>query len=606
MRDGRVRSVPSDKVPAMDLRGRTVVLYGEFTSLGKKEAARRLEALGAHAVDTFTDDADAVFLAHGERGPIPRTEAMLRLPEFSEDALLGMLEAGGSSEHVADASPFIADYATDTDPELRATLEQADWSAFVAERDLPPLRARLDALESRSGVTDIHRLATERLYEAGHAFLLDPHGHDAEISAHALSPDGRYLATGSWVPEGDFDAGGVLQIWDVAAGRAVNIIRAVYGGVGWPGYSRTLQWSADGSRLGVAYGTNTVGVWPVIADEYGEPDAVINVSDGNSRPSPFAFHPDGRSAYYHSTTNGSGGLQGCIVPLIRGWLFWLPNHVTTDHPYLIARQLPPGLDELIRKSEVAEDVGEWVENPVWSPDGTRLFGTNAVSIDAATRTVAWYRPATLAALSADGRRAAVVDAHGLSVLDAADGRADGRPHAVAEPCALRWAPGRPDRLAVLTRRTPDAGPAVHIFDAGGHRGTTPIAHPEWTDHERWTGDRNAWAWAPDGDRAAVLTTGGTVELWSFADPEHPRKLDVFAVQDATAVHWGANDTLVLVGDRRLHFRHAETGTTVGDFTFLATPEADLRTWSVGCHHTWPTHWSPSRLHPDRGGADGPS
>ncbi|MEU6721492.1 hypothetical protein ABZ897_59480 [Nonomuraea sp. NPDC046802] len=45
---------------------------------------------------------------------------------------------------------------------------------------------------------------------------------------HVLSPCGRYLAVGSAVGE-EFDDGGVLQIWEVATGRCVNVIDRIPG-----------------------------------------------------------------------------------------------------------------------------------------------------------------------------------------------------------------------------------------------------------------------------------------------------------------------------------------------------------------------------------------
>lgn len=594
----------------------------------------------------MTGETDLMFLAVGERGPIPRTEHMLRTPQFDEVALLGMLERGEGTASPAEGEPplFLPQPPVDANPDdveaLYALVEGADWTAFVPDRDLVPLRTRLADLERHRGVTGAHRLATRRLRDAVEARLWHPFGHGAEIVGHAMSPDGRYLATGSWCPDGDYHAGGVLQIWDVASGRCVNTISDVDGGVGWPDHERTIQWSADGSRLAVAYATNIVGLWsPTGHDE--EPVATINVSDGNSRPSSFAFSPDGRRVYYHCTTNGDGGLQGCIVPFDRGALFWSPNHVTVDHPYAMARQLPRGVHEAFQHAEVGDNVGQWIENPVWSPDGTRLFGTNAICVDVGSRTVVWYAPASFAALSPDGSCVAVVAQDGLSFLDAADGRVQAGPFDLATVCSLRWASGRPNRLAVLTDRSDTAAPAVHIFDAGQHIGSAAVPHPQWQDGERWSGDRNAWAWAPDGDRAACLTDAGTVELWSFSDPARAERLRTFPADGACAARWGADDTIVLVADRRVRFVRAETGGVVGDFTFLQVPEGprpvegcgayeferqifplddhtwamtleadvvvapfdredrldSVLTWAVGRRHAWPVRWGELRVHP---------
>ncbi|MEU9119942.1 hypothetical protein AB0C96_08770 [Streptomyces sp. NPDC048506] len=637
----------------MELKGRTVALYGAFSSVGKDEAIRRLEALGARVADAVTEQTDLIFLAHGERGPLPRTDAMLRTPDLDEDALLGMLEReenkGVTATAGTDPRPFLSPdalAATADSQALCALLDGADWSAFTPDRDLPPLRARLTALEDSAGVTDAHRLATRRLREAVEPRLLHPYGHDVEIVGHALSPDGRYLATGSWVGD-DYDEGGVLQIWEVATGRCVNTVPGIEGGIGWPDYAGTIQWSADSTRLAMAYGTNRVGVWNP-ADDTPDPIATADVTDGNSRPSAFALSPDGRSVYHHCGTNGDGGLQGCLVPLDRGALSWLPNHVDTDHPYLMARRLPDAVRRGFDEAEPADDhddfrVGQWIERPVWSRDGTRLFGANALGVDASTRAVLWYAPAKLALPSPDGRLVAVVTTRGLFFRNADDGRIRCGPFVLGRPCSLRWAPGgATNRLAVLTPGSDTAAPAVHIFDEDDHVGSVAIPHPEWADDERWEGDRNAWAWAPGGDRAACLTYEDTVEVWSLTRPARARRLRSMPAEGARAVHWGADDTLVLVAETRVRFVRAETGEVLGDFGFLRVPEGsrplegdvlyeferqvfalDDRTWAmtlqpdvviapadraqaldsalawaVGGRYAWPVRWGALRVLPD--------
>lgn len=653
------------------------MLYGDFDTIGRNEAVRQLRSLGAQLTDEVTDETDLIFLSGFERGPIPRTEKMLATPFFNEDALAAMLERTQrtqrtqGTQHTAhtdtgeDSPPFLspAALADAADPAaLAALLDGADWSAFAPERDLPPLRARLTELERTDGVTDAHRAATRRVRDSDEATLLHPYGHEGEIVGHALSPDGRYLATGSWVSD-DYDEGGALQIWEVATGRCVNTVRWIDGGIGWPDYSRTIQWSADSTRLAMAYRTNSVGVWnPAGGDS--EPIASIDVSDGNSRPSEFALAPDGRDVYSHSTTNGEGGLQGCLVPLDRGELFWLPNHVETDHPYTLTQELP----EVVREKfeSIAErdyrdcEVGQWINGPVWSPDGSRLYGTNAIAVDAETRRVIWYAPARIARFSPDGDRVATVTSRGLFLRDAADGRIRCGPFALGKPCSLHWATGPGNRLAVLTPGSDTAPPAVHIFDGDLHVGTTAISHPEWADGQRWTGDRNAWAWSPGGDRAAVLTSeatneatgeaGGeaTVEVWSFADPARARRLWTLPAAEDHAVHWGADDTLVLIGDTRVRFVAAGTAEPVGDFIFQRVPEgprpvegevaaeyvgetelgkqvfalddrtwamtlnpgtviappgsedalAAVLSWAVGRRHAWPVRWGELQLLPD--------
>jgi hypothetical protein len=89
----------------MKLRGCTVVLYGDFLEIGRESAIRRLQALGARVADEVTEETDLIFLAPGERGPVPRTDAMLRTPYFDEDALIGMLEREEGAAPPVEAPP---------------------------------------------------------------------------------------------------------------------------------------------------------------------------------------------------------------------------------------------------------------------------------------------------------------------------------------------------------------------------------------------------------------------------------------------------------------------------------------------------------------------
>ncbi|MFD3525737.1 BRCT domain-containing protein [Streptomyces sp. NPDC058653] len=640
----------------MRLRGRTVVLYGTFRSVRRREAVRLLEALGARVAKTVTERTDLIFCADGSPGPLPRTEKTHRTPYYDEEALLGMvgLDRRGNADAPAaeEPPPFLSAraLAEAAGPDaLRGLLDGADWSAFTPDRDLPPLRDRLLELERAEGVTEAHRLADRRVRASGEARLVHPYGHDAEIVGHALSPDGRYLATGSWVTQ-EYAEGGVLQIWEVAAGRCVNTVRRIDGGIGWPEYKGTIQWSADSTRLAITHSTNRVGVWEPTAGS-SAPIATVDVSGGDSRPSDFALSPDGREIYLHCGTNGDGGLQGCLLPLDRGTLRWLPHRVTGDHPYLLSRSLPDAVREEFERIESSghedfrdEDFGngQWIEAPVWSPDGTRVFGANALCVDAATREVIWYAPATIARFSPDGARVATVTDGRLYLRDTADGRIRGGPFALDGPCSLHWAPGAAGRLAVLTHGSDTAAPAVHLFDGDSRAGSAAIPHPGWPDDERWSGDRNAWAWAPDGDRAAFLTTGDTVEIWSFADPADGRRLRSLPAAGIGAVHWGADDILVLVGATDVRFVRADTAEYRGDFTFLRVPEGprpvedlladdfrgdlfalDGSTWAmtlgpddviapdggeaaldsvltraVGRRHSWPVRWGGLRVLPD--------
>ena len=123
---------------------------------------------------------------------------------------------------------------------LTELLAAADWEAFDAARDLPPLRARLALLEREEGLTPAHRLASERTLRG--APLVVATKHRAAITAFSLSPCGRYLATGSETPAGDYSAGGSLVVWEVETGRALRVFDPIDGGVGWSEYAEP-SWS---------------------------------------------------------------------------------------------------------------------------------------------------------------------------------------------------------------------------------------------------------------------------------------------------------------------------------------------------------------------------
>ncbi|MGP3927805.1 hypothetical protein [Streptomyces sp. 8N616] len=293
------------------------------------------------------------------------------------DAPPGVGEVGAFVDHAALAS------AADPDA-LLSLLREADWSAFVSERDLLPLRGRLQEWERTHGVTEAHRYATDRMRSLGCTRLQHPFRHFTEIEDYAISPCGRYLATGSWCGD-DYHRGGVLQIWEIASGRCVNVLDRIEGGVGWPGHDDTMQWSADSRRVGLAYHTNQIGVFDPFDDAtHTYPIASASVTDGGNRPPDWALAPDGRSAFIDSAS--SCAVKGCVVPLEAGDLFWLPTYAPPRHPYLLTETLP---------AEFGQEGDElWPEDVSWSHDGSWLLVYDAkrrrtFAIDLPTKQMYW-------------------------------------------------------------------------------------------------------------------------------------------------------------------------------------------------------------------------
>ncbi|MEU8361147.1 WD40 repeat domain-containing protein [Nonomuraea sp. NPDC048882] len=451
-----------------------------------------------------------------------------------------------------------------------AVLRAADWSRYDPARDTAPLRDTLAALERAHGVTEAHRFATTRVRAAG-AVLRHPDVHRGEVNGYALSPCGRYLAIGSHTGE-DYDAGGVLQIFEVPAGRCVNVIDGIAGGVGFPDYTRSLQWSADGARIALEFSTNATGVWdPFGADR--EPIAQAFFFAGG-RPAGMALAPDGRRALVYG--GGSPFMWQVIVSMEQGQVSGPPDgEELGPEPLKFTGPLPGGYED------------DWGEEPElllrrihWSRDGRRIHGELRggwiVCLDAEERKVDWILE-TGADHDGDppewslGERLLAYQRDGkLIIADAATGRTLSEHPTPDEAEFLRWGPD--DRLAVVTSDRVTifegtTGERLHDLDVRVHR-----AHPRG-----W--DPLPWAWSPDGRRAALVDDAGRVELWELGGrPERLRVIDGLYRETGEqlplfGLEWTPDDVLVMVGGESLRFVRAATGEIIGDFAFDHEPDA---------------------------------
>ncbi|MBA0053934.1 hypothetical protein E0L36_24705 [Streptomyces sp. AJS327] len=588
----------------MDIRNRAVGIRGTFTTLDEGEAERRLRAAGVRVTDELAET-DVLFvgerLSEGEREDCERASAEGILQYENEEALLRALDEverpdEPSPDDAPGATPELEDVSGDAAPpeaparfvdhaELRDAepdrlvelLDEADWARFLPERDLLPLRERLSELEAAHGVTPAHRVATDGVRSYG-TLLSRPYGHRSTLVALALSPDGHHLATGSWYHEDQYGENGVLQVWELATGRCVNTLDFVEGGLGWYGHRRTMQWSADGRTLGMVVNTNEVSTW----DPFGasiEPWSAADVTPGVPRPPSWALHPDGRRAYIAAGKAKREGVNGALVPLDRGRLHWPAERAPKQHPFWLDAKLPTSRDGRHPRSL-------WVENPQWSADGQRLYSRgrrDAFVVDLERGEVRWHAPVgDVSAWSPDFRYLAHTQRRRIHFLDAETGeeveRSGGREPADLLPkrtlgranAGLYWAArGSVARLAaVLGPGSPQ--PGVHLYEDGVHRHHLPVQPARaqgGTDFE-------PWAWAPSGERAALLTHDGGVEIWALdgAEPELLRTEN--APYDALGLVWGAGDVLVAAGPRSLRFLCAVTGELLGDYTFLRTPDAE--------------------------------
>ncbi|MFF5213149.1 BRCT domain-containing protein [Streptosporangium sp. NPDC000396] len=556
----------------MIISGRQIVLAGRFGRLSKDEAKRGLEALGAKVTASVSAKTDLVF-AGAKSGAKVGPAAVRGVPIYDEDALAAVLE-GREPGTPPPSPPFTGVSHEGMGPgEALDTLKNADWSAFSPERDTVPLRDALQALERAHGVVDAHRLATARLRDAG-ALLRHSDVHHGELNGHALSPDGRHLAVGSRTGD-DYDRGGVLQVFEVATGRCVHAIDGIMGGVGFPDYTRSLQWSADGTRIALEYNTNATGVW----DPFGiahEPiaDAFFLAS---GRPSGMAFAPEGRRAFVYG--GESDFLRNVIVAMHEGSVAGPPDsHPEGTEPIEFSGPLP---DEF---RETWDDEPEFIlGRAFWSRDGSRVYGEAtgeyaAISLDVEKRQVSWIldleedQDAAPPEWSLDERLLAHQRGGKLVIADALTGETTAELPGYPGADVLCWGPG--GRLAVVD----PAGGTVGIIDAttGGHRYDLNV-QAATSNPRGW--DARSWAWSPDGERAACVTAEGRIEIWSLG--EHPERLRVMDGIRRTigqwdhgfGLEWPADDMLIAIGSHAVRFLRPESGEIVADHPFHHAPAA---------------------------------
>ncbi|KAA5831245.1 hypothetical protein ABT337_00640 [Saccharopolyspora hirsuta] len=624
----------------MIVKGSAVVLAGRFTEVSRAEAKRGLEALGAEVIGSVSARTDLVF-AGADAGAMAELAAAQDVPVHDEAALLAVL----SSEPAEFAG--IPDPSAGPDAALER-LRGADWSAFAPVRDTVPLREALEALEQMDGITEAHRLATQRMREAG-AVLRHPDVHRGDVVTHALSPCGRYLAIGSWCG-GDYDRGGAVQIWEVATARCVNVIDGIRGGAGWPGTARNLQWSSDGSRIAAEFDTNLTGVWdPHRAEAAPIAEAFFFAS---AKPTGFALAPDGERACVFQETPHA--FQSSIVSMLQGRVSGPPDGEELGPEPI--RFSTPLSAEARAVFGADEEAGILFDRAFWSRDGARIYGDIgqgrwAVSLDVEQRGLAWFRETGSAdgpppEWSLDERLLAHQDGGRLVISDALTGEPTADLAGYPGASFLSWGPG--GRLAVVVSPDPDvaADPVVGIVDGttGVHRYDLPVDVDSSDPHRS---DGLTWAWSPDGERAACATATGRIEVWALGEqPERLHELDglrreVDGYTSTFDLVWASHDVLIAIGRRALRFFRATTGEIIGDFAFDRAPRAprpldlgsdllpdpvfaldgetwaaafesgavivepgredalpDLLAWSVANRFAWPVRWGDLDIFPD--------
>jgi predicted DNA-binding WGR domain protein len=231
----------------------------------------------AYPSEAAAEDALAKLVAEKTKKGYVEVESVTRSSSSSTSstsssrAAVTPVTAGVAVSHVD--SGMIATLRGNLEPAaLARAIEAIPGSAFLDPLAADALIAALADHRALHGVTEAHRAASETVRP--HLSLLHPFAHESAITAAAISPSGRWLATGSGYvdTDGDWDAayerGGLVCVWDVLAGRCVNVLGRVKGGVGGAeGTPRALEWHQSEAALAASTGTHGVArLAPFAAD----------------------------------------------------------------------------------------------------------------------------------------------------------------------------------------------------------------------------------------------------------------------------------------------------------------------------------------------------
>jgi len=363
-------------------------------------------------------------------------------------------------------------------------------------------------------------------------------GHSAAVTSIAWSPDGKYLATGSW--------DNTAIIWNAATGEQVRQL------TGHRRFIASISWSPDGSRLATASWDDMVRIWDVsdgmvLATLHGEDGIASSVAWSPDSKFVAAGYGDGSTILWdlasgkeilklHSATGKVNGVS------------WSPD----NKRLALSSGRSAEVWDLAGKKKLVSLTGHsgLIGSIAWSPDGSRIAtgswdqtarvwdagdGRELLALIGHSNTVAGV------AWSPDGSRIATASWDNTAkVWDTQNGRElftlKGHSGVVA---GVAWSPDG-ERLATAswdsTAKVWDAGSNKEVSTLNGRRG--PVA---------------AIAWSP-GSRRLSTANGSVVVLW---DPQSGRellRLDSGAFAPLTAVAWSP--------DGRRLAAAAETETTI--------------------------------------------
>jgi WD40 repeat protein len=421
------------------------------------------------------------------------------------------------------------------------------------------------------------------------SWSLETRRHRGAIWCHALSPDGRTLATGG--------LDGTVRLWDVESGR---LLRAL---LGHNSYVSGLDWSPDGNTLASA-GTYdiTVRLWDTRSGRplrilKGHPAEVTRVK----------WSPDGRTVLSSGGQSGVLSSWNAVTGVKRGTLelgqplsgmSWHPdgNSVALVGQALSLELWEPGKNKVTRSVGTARD---GFLCAAWDPLGKQLAaGTAAKTLvfDGASGKLVQTLPSPAYALIwiCGGKQLATLLPDSIKVWDtpAASLQTTIRvvdAHSLAvSPDFATFITGSPAAFAVHERVT---GKTVRRFDnlAGtepplwwaGKTLVTGVGSLKLSQWDAETGKRlcsldghtgpiSAVAVSPGGKLLATAAHDKTVRLWESATgkllrtfPDHAAAVRAvaFASDGKTVASAGADNKVLVWEASSGQVRHTLTGST---------------------------------------------
>lgn len=382
-------------------------------------------------------------------------------------------------------------------------------------------------LGSSASSTDRRNFVWRQLWRANHGETATLRGHNGTVSAVAISPNGKTLAT----------VGGDAQVklWDLATEREMKTFVTSEGAI------NTMAFSLDGTMLAAGHSLPVVTIWDLLrAVEPRQLGGNLGVVRS------VAFTPGGKLAIANGESvviwdreragevgrcGGFGGAQAMAVAAS-------PDNRTVA---IGLRKHERGIDQSLKRSTSVQlcnltnftatmllaREGPSVASLAYSPDGRTL----AVSLEddtvlvwdlAARREIRRHdardpsvhrfsdsvesprerETAAKVAFSRDGRILASVDGAGVTMRAAADGR---------EISRLKGHVG----LVTSVALSPDADTVV----TGGEDGVAKVwKRSRTTGPDRWSAHKSAitsLAVSPDGETLSSGADDGSLKLWKI-------------------------------------------------------------------------------------------